>query len=280
LCVKRCSEDSKIGHIVKQIEFLQQKQNIKTGIIHAPTKSLAEDICFILNTNGIQSNFYHAGLSADNRKNIQEKWFNNGGIIVATIAFGMGIDKQDVRFVIHASLPSSIENYYQEVGRASRDGKGGLCIMYTDIEKDINLQKFFIDISYPQQKDIVSFWKWCIQECSEDHLILLTQKEMANECTTVSKKHVIGGCISKLQEGKLIETLGRGKYLIHTELDIFKQIDFELLQKKRIAKFNMLNDMRDFANNCESCRMQTILEYFNDYSKTESCGKCDVCSKK
>lgn len=274
--IKECNNNEKIEKIINFV-LLMQKCNILTGIIYTPTKKLAEDICANLKVRNVKVDFYHAGLSDKKRSEIQEKWTNSGGIIVATIAFAMGIDKSDVRFVVHVGIPGSVENYYQEIGRASRDGKGGLCVIYTDLHKDINLQRFFIEMDYPPARDIIEFWKWCRKSVNSNKMILMTQQQMAYYCDTVSKKYLISGCISKLRQGKLIDTIAQGKYLIHDDLNIFDQIDFNILNEKKRAKMDMLYEMVDFVRNNKSCRMQTILKYFDDYSKTDTCKKCDVC---
>ena len=136
----KIKKDQTIRSIVK---FISENRG-KSGIIYTLNRKTTEELADILKANGIKAVAYHAGLDSKIRADRQDQFLNEDvQVIVATIAFGMGIDKPDIRFVIHYNIPKSLENYYQETGRGGRDGLEGKCILYFS-HKDVSKLEHFM----------------------------------------------------------------------------------------------------------------------------------------
>ncbi len=135
-------KDEVLANIVRFIK----KDGQRSGIIYCLNRKTTEELAEQLVANGIKAAAYHAGLDSSTRSSRQDQFLSEDvDVIVATIAFGMGIDKPDVRFVIHYNMPKSLENYYQETGRAGRDGMGGTCLGFFNYADMTKLEKFMRD---------------------------------------------------------------------------------------------------------------------------------------
>ena len=192
LSVERASTD------VAKDEFLANfiESEKGSGIIYVGTRKAAEDVADKLRPVEPTAIAYHAGLEPHQRSAAQEAFLSSRArVVVATIAFGMGIDKADVRFVVHYHYPASVEGYYQEIGRSGRDGHPAKCVLLYSAG-DRGLREFFIDLAYPSRELVEDVYEtlWAFDE----NPLMLTYSEIAEACKERVRDGQVGSSIRLL----------------------------------------------------------------------------------
>jgi ATP-dependent DNA helicase RecQ len=188
----------------KRKELIRIVKSIKgSGIVYVATKKAVADISSFLSDNSMPAAGYHGGMEKHQRNDAQNNWLNNNPqIIVATNAFGMGIDKPDVRLVIHYNTPGSMEAYYQEAGRAGRDGRISYCLLFHSY-RDRRIQEFLIENSFPTKETIHEIYDFLFDMGRSE--ILLTYNEIASR--TGAHEMQVGAAIKTLEKQNLLKRM-------------------------------------------------------------------------
>lgn len=251
-------------------------------LIYCATRKQVEELGQKLKQAGHHPALYHAGLPDHLRDEIQDAFMaGDAPLLIATNAFGMGVDKSDVRLIIHNNIPGSVEAYYQEAGRAGRDGEPAHCLLLFQ-RNDRRIHEFFIDNSYPTRQFVERVWSYLQrygqgpQELDSERIAdqMTSGRERAHPWAVESALRLLerGGHISfGLRNGtSWLEILDQAR-----TRDL--RIDFQELEKNRTIEERHLDQISRYAT-ARRCRQSFLVRYFSESAdKTSRCGHCDIC---
>lgn len=243
----------------------------KPGIVYTATRKEAEEVAELLQAQDINAIFYHAGMKSKEREAAQIAFMEDEAeVIVATTAFGMGIDKPNVRFVFHHNISDSVDAYYQEIGRAGRDGESAKAILFYHSD-DLNLRRFFASggqIDLEQVEQVAT-----VVQAQEEPIDLKTLKQQ----TDLSKSK-LQTALGHLEAVDAIAVLPSGEVTAtEPSLDL-NQVAAEAIEvQERHQQYerSRLEMMRGYAE-VQDCRRKYMLNYFGEEFEAP-CGKCDCC---
>lgn len=245
----------------RALKWLQQPGRVP-AIVYAPTRKSAEAAAEHLEGH-LRVAAYHAGLSASAREATQTAFLAGRlDVIVATVAFGMGVDKADVRTVIHLALPGSVEGYYQEIGRAGRDGKPSRAVLMHHFV-DRKTHEFFLERDYPEVAVLAKLTRALSEEPQEAEALRRRTRVKVDEFEKALEKLWIHGGVRGVPEDQL--TRGHDAW----------QAPYEAQRRLRVEQLAL---MARYAEG-HGCRMVSLVKHFGDLTDGHApCGHCDVCA--
>jgi ATP-dependent DNA helicase RecQ len=243
----------------------------KPGIVYAATKRRAEELAAALAERGLRAAAYHAGMKRDEREGTQAAFMGDAlDVIVATTAFGMGIDKPNVRFVFHADISASVDAYYQEIGRAGRDGEPAQAILFYN-PADLGLRRFFAGSGQVDADQIAQ-----VAEAIAEHDALVDAAMLRAETGLSQSK--LASALSRLEDVGAVESLPTGEIAPAAIPEDVSEIAAEaatLQEDHREFERSRIAMMQGYAET-DGCRRIFILTYFGEET-AGPCGHCDTC---
>lgn len=270
------------NHGQKMDRIIRIMEQFPTGIIYCSTRKQVERVGVLLAEEKIRHLIYHAGLTDEQRTKAQEQFMNGKfPVVVATNAFGMGVDRSDLRFVIHWDVPGSIEAYYQEVGRAGRDGHLSHCELLYNYA-DVRTQEFFLDGSNPDSKIILDVWD-DVKSILRNEPQSCSLEEWSERIHATDNKITVHTCMGLYERCGLIEReIKPGSRCYTTSLskepneNRLREL-LPTLTEKRNRDMRKLDLMLRYTHT-HQCRHQFILDYFGEKATAaQTCGACDHC---
>lgn len=271
------------GEVDKLQHLLQTVRRLHNGIVYCATRKKVDKVSRLLREEGVKVLTYHGGMEAAERERAQNKFMDGTyPVVVATNAFGMGIDRGDLRFVVHFELPGSVEAYYQEAGRAGRDGAPAECELYFNYA-DRRTQEFFIEGANPSAQLIRQIYRHLRGMADEREEIKISIDDLATLLPERTNPMAVSTAVHHLQRMGVLERFDipgqmiRGTRLLQPDLAPRSiPIDDQLLRLKKQRDMDKLDQVVAYAENCHGCRQKWILDYFGE-SGAEACGLCDLC---
>ncbi len=275
--------DEKIEEILETVRDLGLAKNGKpahrgSAIVYCATRKNVERVAEILRAEKVPVVAYHAGLRDERRKEVQDLFMaDDAPVVVATNAFGLGIDKPDIRAVLHHDIPGSVESYYQEAGRAGRDGEAATCALLFN-QADTRTQEFFIDLSNPRRAAVEATWR--ILTSHKEDVQDVDLQWLAGELPGQVRTPAAESCIKLLEREGYLVRIGGPEEEDTVRVRLVERgklgIDFRRTDAKRANDEERLSRVVAYAWS-RACRRGYLLSYFGDPSAPARCPACDAC---
>jgi ATP-dependent DNA helicase RecQ len=270
--VRTVNEEEKFGQVMK----LLGRATDGPGILYVATIRQADELHARITGAGIQAGRYHGRMGTADRRETQQRFMNGDyRIVVATKAFGLGIDKADLRFVIHYAFPDSLESYVQEAGRAGRDGKPAHAVLLYRLE-DRRVQAYFLGGKYPRRDECIRVYRAATAAASPDRSGRLTT-EVLRDRTGIppTRLKVI---VALLERAGVLERRRDHFRVVRTFADDDEYAGYiEEYDRRHRQDENRLATMMKYGQTTE-CRVRFLTRYFSKEIQ-EDCGRCDTCRK-